>query len=75
MGLHRELRMGSVAGYKFLIEAHGNQRWPDEVKGHLVTEVLIHGVTVNEVAHRVDMLPNHLLGVASHGSRGKTGFA
>ena len=37
MGVRHDLRMGSVARYDFLIEADGNQRWPDEVKDHLVT--------------------------------------
>jgi transposase len=60
VGVHRELRMESVAGHEVLIGAEGNRRWPDEVKGHLVAETLVPGVTVNEVARRVGMRPNHL---------------
>jgi transposase len=58
--IHRELRMESVAGHEVLIGADGNRRWPDEVKGHLVAETLVLGVTVSEVALRVGMRPNHL---------------
>ena len=60
MGVHRELRMESVAGHEVLIGAEGNRRWPDEVKGHLVAETLVPGVTMNEAARRVCMRPNHL---------------
>lgn len=60
MGDQRELRMESVAGHEILVGADGKRRWPDAVKGHLVAETLVPGVTVNEVARRVGMLPNHL---------------
>ena len=48
--------MESVASHEVLIGADGNRRWPDEVKGHLVAENLVPGVT----ARRVGMRPNHL---------------
>lgn len=60
MGVHRELRMESVAGHEVLIGSDGKRRWPDAVKGQLVAETLVPGVTVNEVAQRVGMRPNHL---------------
>jgi len=60
VGAHRELRMESVAGHEILVGSDGKRRWPDEVKGHLVAETLVPGVTVNEVARRVGMRPNHL---------------
>ena len=46
--------MKPVAGREILVVAYGKRRWPNAVKGRLVA------VTVNEVAQRVGMLPNHL---------------
>jgi transposase len=60
LAVHRELRLEPTAGHEVLVGADGNRRWPDAVKGHLVAEALVSDVTVNEVARRIGMRPNHL---------------
>lgn len=60
MGVQRGVHLEYVGRMEVLVGPTGRRRWPDEVKGQLVAETFVPGVTVREVAERNDLRPNRL---------------
>lgn len=71
MGDRRDIHLESGFVGKIVIGARGPRRWPDEVKGRIVAETLVPGVTVNEVAARYGMKANHLSEWRGQARKGK----
>lgn len=60
MGGHVEHHMEESCRMEVMVGPSGKRRWSDSYKGRVVAETLVPGVTVNEVARRHDLRPNHL---------------
>ena len=60
MGVHREHQLESVSRMEVLAGPTGKRRWSDAMKGRIISESLVSGVTVRSVAERDGLKPNHL---------------
>ena len=60
MGVHREHHLESVSRMEVLAGPTGQRRWSDAMKGRIISESLVSGVTVRSVAEQYGLKPNHL---------------
>lgn len=60
MDVQTEVYLEPVDQVEILAGPTGRRNWPDEVKGQLVAESFLPGVSVREVAERNGLKPNRL---------------
>jgi len=60
MDVQTEVYLEPLDQVEVLAGPTGRRKWPDSVKGRLVAESMVPGVSVREVAERNDIKPNRL---------------
>ncbi len=60
MDVQTEVYLEPLDRVEVLAGPTGRRKWPDDVKGRLVAESLVPGVSVREVAERNGLMPNRL---------------
>lgn len=65
-----EITREFLIGLGVIFSSDGRRRWPDDVKARIVAETLLPGATVNDVAAKYGLQPNH---VSSWRRRAKDG--
>jgi len=70
MGVQTEVYLEPLDQVEVLTGPTGRRKWPDAVKGRLVAESMVPGVSVREVAERNGLVANRLSTWRSQAKRG-----
>lgn len=69
MGVHHGHSLEAVGRMEVFTDPSGERRWLDKVKGRIVSELLMSGVTVDALAMWPDMTATHLSSRWTHAIR------